>query len=68
MEIKPIQTEADYKVALERLDEIFNAEKGTPEAEECEKLTVVIEDFEGDNIKIAMKVQMEKMTEHLKFM
>jgi HTH-type transcriptional regulator / antitoxin HigA len=68
MEIKPIKTEEEYKQALIRLDEIFNAEAGTPEAEECLKLTEVIEDFEGDNIKIAMKVQMEKMTEHLKFM
>ncbi len=33
---KPIKTEADYKAALARADEIFDAKSGTSEGEELE--------------------------------
>jgi HTH-type transcriptional regulator/antitoxin HigA len=46
MNIKPIRTEADYDSALERLNEIFDAEPGTDEDDELEILFVLVEDYE----------------------
>ena len=43
---KPIKTEADYKAALARADEIFDAKPGTPEGEELESLVTLIEHYE----------------------
>ena len=43
MEIKPIKTEQDYNQALERLEVIFDAEKGTIEGDELEVLGILIE-------------------------
>jgi HTH-type transcriptional regulator / antitoxin HigA len=34
MELKPIKTEVDYRAALKRLEEIFDAKPGTPESDE----------------------------------
>ena len=38
MEIKSIKTEEDYQAALQRLEEIFDAELGTLEGDELEAL------------------------------
>lgn len=43
-----IKTEEDYNVALERLDEIFHADPGSPEADELELLVVLVEKYEHD--------------------
>ena len=41
-----IQSEAQYQAALERLNEIMDAEEGTPEIEELRKLGNIIDDYE----------------------
>jgi HTH-type transcriptional regulator/antitoxin HigA len=41
-----IKTEAENEAALARLEAIFDAEPGTPEGDEAELLTVLIEQFE----------------------
>ena len=46
MEIKPIKTEADYEMTLERIDVIFDAETGTVEGDELDILTLLIEEYE----------------------
>ena len=46
MNLKLIQTEAENEAALARLEEIFDAEPGTPEGDEAELLTALIEIFE----------------------
>ena len=46
MKHKPITTEAENEAALARLDEIFDAEPGTPEGDEAELLITLIEAFE----------------------
>ncbi len=43
---KPIKTEADYKAALVRADEIFDAKPGTSEGDELELLITLIEHYE----------------------
>ena len=46
MKPKIIKTEAEYEQALARLDAIFDAEPGTPEGDEAELLTALIEMYE----------------------
>jgi HTH-type transcriptional regulator/antitoxin HigA len=68
MTIKPIKTEADYNEALERLELIFNAQKGTSEGDELEILGILIETYENEHFPIgfpdpieAIKFRMEQM-------
>lgn len=44
--IKPIRNEDDLTNAFIRLESIFQADKGTPEAEEMETLVSLIEAYE----------------------
>jgi len=46
MKAKLIKTEEENEAALARLDEIFDAEPGTPEGDEAELLTALIEMYE----------------------
>ncbi len=71
MELKPIKTEADYRAALKRLEEIFDANLGTPESDELEILGLMVDDYENKHYLIeapdpieAIKIRMEEM--HLK--
>jgi HTH-type transcriptional regulator/antitoxin HigA len=52
MNIKPIITEEDYQSALNRLDIIFDAKKGTPEGDELEILSVLIDNYENQYFPI----------------
>ncbi len=68
MNIKPIKTKADYEKALERLEIIFDAKKGTKEGDELEILSILIEKFEKENFPIelpdpieAIKFRMEQL-------
>jgi HTH-type transcriptional regulator/antitoxin HigA len=68
MEIKPIKTEQDYQIAIERLEIIFDAKPGTPEGDELEVLGVLIDNYERTNFPIdlpdpieAIKFRMEQM-------
>jgi HTH-type transcriptional regulator/antitoxin HigA len=54
MEIKPIRNEADYKEALERLEKIFDAKRGTKEGDELEILSILIDNYESENFPIDM--------------
>lgn len=68
MKIKPIRTEVDYHQALERLDKIFDAKAGTPEADELELLSILIERYEDEHDQFdypdpieAIKFRMEQL-------
>jgi HTH-type transcriptional regulator/antitoxin HigA len=52
MNLKPIRTEKDLKVALSRLDEIIDLKEGTDEYGEKEILSILIEDYESKHIPI----------------
>ena len=54
MNIKPIRNEADYRLALERLEVIFDAKRNTEEGDELEILAIVIDNYETDNFPIGM--------------
>ena len=44
--VKVIKNEQDYKSTLKRIQQIFNAKSGTPEYEELEVLSILIEEYE----------------------
>lgn len=67
MTIKPIRNDDDLRQAFHRLEEIFHAEEGTPEADEMEILVTLIEVYENKHYPIgpadpieAIKFRMEQ--------
>ncbi|MDP2423692.1 MAG: helix-turn-helix domain-containing protein [Bacteroidales bacterium] len=71
MIIKPVKTEADYRLALKRLEEIFDATIGTEESDEADVLGLLVDEYEKNHYPIeppdpieAIKIRMEEM--HLK--
>ena len=48
MEARPIKNHQDYRIALERIDIIFDAPINTPEGEEAEILALLIEKYEDE--------------------
>lgn len=68
MDIKLIKTENDYQSSLERLDKIFHAPSNSPEGDEAELLTLLIEKYEDEHYSIdtpdpveAIKFRMEQI-------
>ncbi len=68
MKIRPIKTEQQYFQALEKLDEIFDAKENTPEGDEAEILSLLIDTFENEHYQIeapdpieAIRIRMEEM-------
>jgi HTH-type transcriptional regulator/antitoxin HigA len=68
MNIKPIRNEKDYQRALNRLELIFDAKKGTVKGDELEILSILIDQYENENFPIGMpdpieaiKFRMEQM-------
>lgn len=63
-----IKSEKDYDVALERLNEIFDAPINSKKGEEAEILAILINDYEVKNYEIpspdpidAIKIRMDEM-------
>ncbi len=46
--IKPVRTDEDLDRALGRIDQIFDAEEGTPENDELDVLTILVEHYEDE--------------------
>ena len=68
MTIRPIKTKKDYKAALARVEQIFNAKAGTEEGDELEVLGILIEKYENEHFPIdlpdpieAIKFRMEQL-------
>jgi HTH-type transcriptional regulator/antitoxin HigA len=68
MTLKPIKTKKDYNQALERLEKIFDAKKGSSEGDELEVLSILIEKYEDGHFPIglpdpieAIKFRMEQL-------
>lgn len=68
MNITPIRNEKDYQKALNRLELIFDAKKGTVKGDELEILSILIDQYEKENFPIGMpdpieaiKFRMEQM-------
>lgn len=52
MTIKPIRTDDDLQAAFARLETLFQAPEGTPEADEMEVLVALIESYENKHYPI----------------
>ena len=68
MNIKPKKTETDYRIALKRLQIIFDAVIGTPESDEADVLGMMIDEYEKKYSPVdapdpieAIKIRMEEM-------
>lgn len=68
MKITPIRNEKDYQNALNRLEVIFDAKKGSDQGDELEILSILIDQYENENFPIGMpdpieaiKFRMEQM-------
>ena len=68
MKIAPIRNTKDYEKALKRLEQIFNAKKGTEKGDELEILSILIDKYENEQFPIdlpdpieAIKFRMEQM-------
>ncbi len=48
--IKAIRNDADYDAALLRIDALMDAESGTPEGDELDVLTDLVEHYEGKHV------------------
>lgn len=53
MTIKPIHTEQDYQDTLARIEEIWDTGEDTPESEELEVLSMLVEAYEKANFPIS---------------
>ena len=67
MKIKPIRNDDDLRAAFRRLDAVFQARAGTPQADEMEVLVTLIEAYENKHYPIgppdpveAIKFRMEQ--------
>lgn len=68
MNIFPIRTELDYDTALVRIDQLMNAQLGTPAGDELDILVTLVEAYEAKHYPIpscdpveAIKFRMEQM-------
>jgi HTH-type transcriptional regulator / antitoxin HigA len=52
--VRPIRTKDDYEAACGRIDEIFQAEPGSPEDDELEILVTLVEKYEEDHFPVGM--------------
>lgn len=66
--MKPIKTKREYEQAMSRLEEIFDAKKGSAEGDELEVLGMLIEKYEDKHFPIgfpdpieAIKFRMEQL-------
>ena len=54
MQISPIKNDLDLQKAFERLELIFDSPYGSPECDELEILSILIEKYEKEHYPIAM--------------
>ena len=52
MVIHPIKTENDYDMALLRIDQLMDAEPGTPEGDELDVLVTLVDSYENARFPI----------------
>lgn len=68
MNLKLIKSDEDYQLALNRLEQIFDAPAGTPDSDEADLLALLIDEYEKQVYPIeapdpieAIKIRMEEM-------
>jgi len=54
MDIRPVNTEADYRAALKEIESLMMAKAGSPEGEKLDILTTLVEAYESRHYPIDM--------------
>lgn len=54
MNIKPIRSDADYQLALKRLEEVFDAPVGSSEGDEADVLALLVDEYEKNAIPLML--------------
>ena len=67
MDIQPIKTEANYDSAMERIDALFDADFGTPEGDELDVLTTLVEAYEQAHFAIEAPDPVEFLKNTMEF-
>ena len=49
MELKPIKTDADYRLALKEIETLMSVADDTPDGENLDVLVTLVEDYERKN-------------------
>jgi HTH-type transcriptional regulator / antitoxin HigA len=52
MDIKPIKNEKDYELALQKIEEYWDANLGSPEGDILEVLSILVSDYEKKHYNI----------------
>lgn len=56
MNIQPIRTKADYRAAMQRIDAVWDAKPKSPEADELEVLSLLVEAYEKKHVEMPTPV------------
>lgn len=59
MDTKPIQTEADYEIALKEIEQLFDSEPGTLAGDRLEVLVTLVSAYENTHYPIPNPDQIE---------
>jgi HTH-type transcriptional regulator / antitoxin HigA len=54
--IRAIRSEADYDAALASIDQLMDAKAGTPEGDELDLITDLVEHYEGRRVPMAYPI------------
>lgn len=68
MNIAPIHSDADHELALKRIDSLMDAEHGTPEGDELEVLTTLVEAYESTRFPVGVPDPVEFIKNAMEFM
>ncbi len=52
MNIHPIRTKAEYREAMQRIDAVWDSKHKSPEADELEVLSLLVEEYEKKHVKM----------------
>ncbi|WP_412776037.1 helix-turn-helix domain-containing protein [Thalassospira lucentensis] len=63
--LKPIKTDADYEAAMELLDSLWDAQPGSPDADQLEVLGILIDQYETQQVPISAPDAVEAVLFHM---
>jgi HTH-type transcriptional regulator/antitoxin HigA len=61
MEIKPIETEQDYQQALAEIEQLMDAQPGTPAGDRLDVVTTLVEAYKPQHFPVPLRDRMEAL-------
>jgi len=65
MEIRPIKTKRDYRRALNEIEGLMNAKRGTPDGDRLDVLVTLVQAFEAKHYPIDLPDPIEAIKYHI---